>query len=193
MHLIVCLAALCSVAAFDGARADSYTLTWTAPGDDGFTGTAAAYDLRYSRTPITTVTWNSATRVTGMPSPHTAGTREAYTVNGLLSNTTYYFAIRTVDRAGNWSAISNVASNATCPNGCIAFRGNVDGDPFDICDISDLLYLVNFMMGNPRGPAPPCRDEADIDGNGSIDIGDLLYLAEFMYDPNGQMPAPCAR
>ena len=28
------------------------TLNWTAPGDDGSTGTATSYDLRYSTTPI---------------------------------------------------------------------------------------------------------------------------------------------
>ena len=29
----------------------SVTLTWTAPGDDGLTGTAASYDIRYSTVP----------------------------------------------------------------------------------------------------------------------------------------------
>jgi len=193
MHLIAWLAALCFIAAVDEVRADSYTLTWTAPGDDGFTGTAAAYDLRYSTLPITPYNWNSAIHVNGVPAPHAAGTREAYTVYNLASNTRYYFAIRTVDRAGNWSEISNNASNATCPNGCIGFRGNVDGDPYDDCDISDLVFLVNYMMGDPMGPPPPCPQEADVDGSGDINIADLIYLAEFMYDANGQMPAPCSR
>lgn len=32
-------------------------LTWTAPGDDGMSGRAAAYDVRYALSPDTTLTW----------------------------------------------------------------------------------------------------------------------------------------
>ncbi len=193
MLLIVWLAALCFFAAYDEVRADSYTLTWTAPGDDNFTGTAAAYDLRYSTSVISAITWNTAVHVSGVPVPRTAGSRESFTVTGLAPNTTYYFAIRTVDRAGNWSLVSNNATNRVCADGCIGFRGNINNDPYDVCDISDLVYLVQYMMADPRGPAPPCLLEADVDATGTIDVGDLLYLVEYMYDPNGQMPAPCPR
>lgn len=44
------------------------TLTWTAPGDDGSVGTATAYDLRYSTSPITDEAgWLSATSVPSTP------------------------------------------------------------------------------------------------------------------------------
>jgi hypothetical protein len=81
---------------------------WTAPGDDGNVGTATAYDIRMSLSPITLSNWSSATPLNGLPSPGAAGTSQNFEVRGLTRGTTYYFAIRTVDDASNWSGISNV-------------------------------------------------------------------------------------
>jgi hypothetical protein len=87
------------------------TLSWTAPGEDSLTGQAALYDFRYSLQPIPSLAaFNSATRVQGVPPPSPPGTRETFTVSGLVTNSTYYFAIRTADAAGNWSGMSNVWS-----------------------------------------------------------------------------------
>jgi hypothetical protein len=91
-----------------GTGSDSVRLAWTAPGDDGTVGTASAYDLRVSDSPIDAGNWALATPVTGLPAPSAAGTRETFTVTGLTSGTVYYFALRTSDDAGNWSGISNV-------------------------------------------------------------------------------------
>ncbi len=92
---------------------NSVTITWTAPGDDGTTGTATTYDIRYSTATITEANWASATQATGEPSPKAAGQSETFTVSGLSATTTYYFAVKTADEVPNWSAISNVASRAT--------------------------------------------------------------------------------
>ncbi|MGP8323231.1 MAG: FlgD immunoglobulin-like domain containing protein [Methanosarcinaceae archaeon] len=93
--------------------ASSITLTWTAPGDDGTIGTAAAYDIRYSTTNITEANWNSATQVTGETFPQTAGSAETHTVTGLTSETTYYFAVKTTDEVSNESGLSNVGMDTT--------------------------------------------------------------------------------
>lgn len=87
----------------------STTLLWTAPGDDGTSGRAQEYSLRYSTTPIVEATFNAATPVTGLAPPATAGATETATVGGLQPNSVYYFAIKTRDDAGNWSPISNLA------------------------------------------------------------------------------------
>jgi len=97
-----------------GAVTDSSVLvTWTAPGDDGSTGQAAEYDLRYATTTITAGTWGAATAVTGEPAPSAAGSSDSVTVTGLTASTTYYFALKTKDDAGNWSDLSNVPSATT--------------------------------------------------------------------------------
>ena len=91
----------------------SVALSWTAPGDDGATGTATTYDVRYSTSTITAGNWASATQATGEPAPSVAGSAETFTVTGLSESTTYYFAIKTSDEVPNESAISNVPSTAT--------------------------------------------------------------------------------
>lgn len=88
-------------------------LSWTAPGDDGSTGTAAAYDIRYHTAPITENNWNDATQLTNEPVPQAAGTAQTLAVSGLTPGTTYYFAMRAMDEATNVSAISNVWSVTT--------------------------------------------------------------------------------
>jgi len=95
------------------ATSNSITLTWTAPGDDGATGTAALYDLRYSLDSITDANWNLATAASGEDTPQPAGSAESFTVTGLESGTQYYFALKTADEANNWSELSNVVARST--------------------------------------------------------------------------------
>ena len=93
--------------------ATSVQLTWTAPGDDGTTGTAGHYDIRYSTSAITAGNFASATAVTGAPAPAAAGTSQSMTVSGLTPNTPYYFALKTADEVPNWSGLSNVVPATT--------------------------------------------------------------------------------
>ncbi len=88
----------------------SVTLTWTAPGDDGAVGTAAAYDARYSTSTISAGNWSFATPLTGVPAPKPAGSGESFLVSGLPAGNTYFFGIRARDELHNWSEISNVVS-----------------------------------------------------------------------------------
>jgi hypothetical protein len=97
--------------------ATAIQLTWAAPGDDGSTGTATTYDIRYSTAAITAGNFASATAVTGVPTPTAAGTSQSVTVSGLTPNTPYYFAMKTADEVPNWSGISNVVSAPTLPTG----------------------------------------------------------------------------
>lgn len=92
---------------------NSVQLSWTTPGDDSLTGTAAQFDLRYSSSAITASNFASATRWNGTPVPAVSGTRQTTTVTGLQPNTTYWFAIKTADEVPNWSGISNIISRAT--------------------------------------------------------------------------------
>ena len=99
------------------AADSSVTVVWTATGDDGITGTATTYDLRYRTANITgtdTLTWwSGATSVSGMPAPRAAGSTDSMRVRGLSPLTTYYFALRVADEAANWSGFSNLATKTT--------------------------------------------------------------------------------
>ena len=116
-----------ALAAFTPARgaADTIELTWTAPGDDGTTGRAASYELRYAALPIasgdTTGWWSGAPSAGVLPPPLTAGSRERFTVIGLTTGLTYHFVLRSTDDAGNGSAYSNVSvRQAGTPGGALA-------------------------------------------------------------------------
>src|SRR5512137_30856 len=80
--------------AVTGSTTSTISLSWTAPGDDGSTGTAASYDLRYSTATITAANFASATAATGEPTPAAAGSAQTMTVSGLTAGTIYYFALK---------------------------------------------------------------------------------------------------
>jgi phosphodiesterase/alkaline phosphatase D-like protein len=92
---------------------NSVTLSWTTPGDDSLTGTAAQFDIRYSTTAITATNFATATRWTAAPTPASSGTRQTTTITGLSPNTQYWFAIKTADEVPNWAGLSNVITRTT--------------------------------------------------------------------------------
>jgi len=91
---------------------NALVLHWTATGDDGGTGRASSYDIRYSTSPITDANFGLATPVTG-PDPQTAGSAETFEVGGLDFSTTYYFALKALDEYSNPGPLSNVATGTT--------------------------------------------------------------------------------
>lgn len=106
-------------------------------------------------------------------------------VNGKISN------FSTPCLAYEPDTVSTVIS-LTVPTCCIGIRGNVDGDINDQVDISDILYMVDFMFQNPAGPAPVCDIEADVNADTQVDIADLLYMVDYSFsNPAGPAPASC--
>jgi len=98
------LSATCS------AYPDDIVLSWTAPGDDGNSGTASLYVVRYSTVTVSSESdWDGAFDVEGEPTPLVAGSTQTMTVS-LTSEYTYYFAIRACDEAENWGGVSNSPS-----------------------------------------------------------------------------------
>ncbi len=56
-------------------------------------------------------------------------------------------------------------------------------------DITDLVYLVDYMFQG--GPEPPIMCQCDIDGNGvGPDIADLVHLVDYMFQ-GGPPPGDC--
>ncbi|MFK7908182.1 MAG: fibronectin type III domain-containing protein, partial [Chitinophagales bacterium] len=92
---------------------NSIEFQWTAPGDDDMTGTASSYDIRYSTDPIDNNNFDTATPYSNPPTPSISGTTETGLLESLVPNTTYYFAIKTMDLQGNLSSLSNVLTTTT--------------------------------------------------------------------------------
>jgi hypothetical protein len=87
-------------------------LSWTATGDDGNTGRATRYELRYSTAPITAANFGSAA-LASSPDPLSAGNAESTEIGGLAFSTPYYFAIKAFDEFNNAGPISNLATGTT--------------------------------------------------------------------------------
>jgi len=133
--------------------ATTATLTWTAPGDDGATGVAAQYELRWSTTPLGPDNWSGATVATAPP-PGAAGTREVVQVTSLPTGTTCWFGVRTADEGPNWSGLSNVRAATPSAAGGRTWRVTVDG----------------------LGDAPTIQAAVD-----SAQPGDLVLVADGLY------------
>jgi len=88
-------------------------LAWTSSGDDGTSGQASLYDVRYSTAPITEATFSSALQATGAPLPQRPGMPEKIVITGLNPFTDYYFSVKVLDNAGNGSDVSNQATGKT--------------------------------------------------------------------------------
>ncbi|MDP3723357.1 MAG: putative Ig domain-containing protein [Candidatus Omnitrophota bacterium] len=127
---------------------DRMELTWTATGDDDFTGTATKYDIRYATAPMATDDeFQRATTVSDAPTPKPSGSWEKVVVTGLVPGTTYYTAMKVLDNMGNVSSLSNPAS-ATTRSGRIVFSENFESGAPD-WTMSGLWHLSQQRAGSP--------------------------------------------
>ncbi|MDH4039009.1 MAG: DNRLRE domain-containing protein [Candidatus Krumholzibacteria bacterium] len=120
------------------------TLAWTAPGDDGTSGTAKEYDIRESNATITSSNWSTAVKVALAPPPGPAGSLETFTFTGFDTLQVHYFALRTVDDSGNWSSISNNA--VWTPRG-----GSVQYFVEIPCYKDNTMYAESDTLSNAKG------------------------------------------
>ncbi|MDX9856910.1 MAG: LamG-like jellyroll fold domain-containing protein [candidate division Zixibacteria bacterium] len=104
-----------------------------------------------------------------------------------------YFKI--TDEAGNACAdsCSYVWQFTWAPPSCCTDpTGNVNDDPQDQIDLSDLVFLVNHLFLG--GPAPACRGESNINGDPAceVDLTDLIYFVNHLF-LGGPAPRPCVQ
>jgi len=99
------------------SSATSVTLRWTAPGDNYFDGRPDHLEVRYSKNPITSNNFASATLASNIPSPANGGESQQFVIDGLTTNSKYYFALRAFDEVDNAGALSNIAVAHTHSSG----------------------------------------------------------------------------
>ncbi len=88
-------ATITNLMASTGNETGSIMLSWTAPGDDGNSGTAYSYIVRHSSSAITNeVEWNAAINVPNPPAPLPAGSSQSMLVTGLNPGQRYYLRSR---------------------------------------------------------------------------------------------------
>jgi hypothetical protein len=62
-----------------------------------------------------------------------------------------------------------------------------DTDSNGLVNVSDVVYLINYIFGG--GPAPLPLESGDVDCNGVVNIPDAVYLIAYIF---GGGPEPCA-
>lgn len=91
----------------EAATHTSIALSFTAVGDDGMSGSAAAYEIRWSMAPIAGEAEFLAATAASSPVPLPPGTAEEIVVGGLEPETAYHVRVRARDAAGNVGALSD--------------------------------------------------------------------------------------
>jgi hypothetical protein len=102
---------------------DTRLLAWTAPGDDGYSGQASEFDVRYfTQTQLDQKGWtpeqaladhfDQAMQLRNEPFPSPAGAVEQWFLPRLDVSEIYFFALVTKDETGRTSKVSNVAGPA---------------------------------------------------------------------------------
>lgn len=174
--LVLCLAAVLSLW-MRPSFAGQVTLRWTAPGDDGMSGQAAYYDIRYATFPLNASTWNLATIVPNPPAPVAPGQPQEKSIGGLLPTVEYHFAVKTADENFNWSAISNVAKRTVPANEYNRGDVNLNAIPYEVGDV--VTFVDFFSHGLSAFTIAPAEQiaQTDVTADGSaLTVSDLTYL-----------------
>ncbi|RJS25913.1 hypothetical protein DRW03_05440 [Corallococcus sp. H22C18031201] len=173
--------------------ATSIKVSWTATGDDGNLGIAQSYDLRYATSPLSEATFASATPVSGVPAPQAPGSAESVNVTGLVAETTYYFALRVVDGAGNGSALA--FASAMTGNPCTNFTCS---PPSPACGSDGVSRVTYASACEVQGGVPVCVNtptsnvcpgaggvcSAGACGTASSAAAGELVISEVMHSPS---------
>jgi uncharacterized repeat protein (TIGR01451 family) len=95
-------------AAPSNLRADGSDIRWNAPGDDGVSGRATLYEIRFSDNDLTNPAEFARSLVVAAPQPSNALTPEEMLFNGFYGHSSGYIGIRAIDEVGNAGPVAQV-------------------------------------------------------------------------------------
>ncbi len=146
-----------ALSAQPGATVGSVKLNWTSTGDDGMTGTAAFYAIKYGLAPIIAeADWTNALDVSFAPTnqtppvPLVSGSAQTMAVQNLTPGVAYFWAIRATDHNSNRSVLSN-SPLAVAFSGCVAGLGDGEGTaivaPSSLPTSTDTPLTITYTVG----------------------------------------------
>ncbi|MCB2229182.1 S8 family serine peptidase [bacterium] len=93
---------------------------------------------------------------------------------------TYYWRVKAHDSAG-WYSDYSVAKSFTYQNYVCGDVNQSNQAP----DLSDLIYLVNYLFLG--GPAPTNPSAADVNCDGGVDLSDVITLVNYLFLGSGEL------
>lgn len=173
--------AISDLAGVNGPLPGEISLSWTAQGPHGSTGTTllgqyAVFTATYGAAPAST-----SAAVVFATSSVTGGDLQFYRVTGLTSGVTYFLSVAMANTDGTWSAFSNVASTTATPAPSNSILGHVVNAStqgitavrLDAFDSTGLLVATAFTLA---------------DGSGTFSVNGLTpgnYKVEASWTANG--------
>ncbi|MBN2226703.1 MAG: C10 family peptidase [candidate division Zixibacteria bacterium] len=65
--------------------------------------------------------------------------------------------------------------------------GDANGD--ENVNLLDILFVISYLYGTPKGPAPDPIESADVNADDSVNLLDVLYVIDYLYGtPQGPEP-----
>ncbi len=162
--------------------AGSFTLPWLLIGKSGY-GPIRLDSLRFGHTPTSELYSLSGLPYTYPVAPWVDSLQLLWNPSseGTLLDTARIYH--------NDSTIANpllmiITGKVSC---CEGVTGNLD--LFGSVDISDLSFLISYLVSLPR-PDLPCFSEADINKSLAIDLTDLSIMIAYLTGPPGSVVLP---
>ena len=138
--------AVTDLQAIPGPEPGTIQITFTYPGDDGYSGSAVTPIVKYQlggNALDTNAEWNAATQYTGDIPIEVAGTPGSVVMSGLQVGTNHHLNIRFQDENGNMSPLSNAVNNRPWN------EFNFSGNDFN---------FINFVSSYPGVPPIGVQD-----------------------------------
>ena len=143
------------------------------PGDQGYTCSPDTFKFRWSKT-SSNLSYvlqyaQDADFTTGVV---TVGPFTDTSYSASLSWGTYYWHVKSINLCGNESAYQG------SPFSINVFKiGDASGD--GTVDVSDVIYLINYLYQS--GPVPVPLESANVSGDEIVDISDAIFLLNYLF------------
>ncbi|MBD3185135.1 PKD domain-containing protein [Candidatus Poribacteria bacterium] len=135
-------ASITNLSASTGVNEGEVLLTWIAPGDDMYLGTATGYVVKYSSQPITNQTeFDNADTYSQSWMPKSSGEGEEHTITGLLGGKNYYFAVEAYDDSTLQASISNNPVYAVTADRTPPYAAGHNPEPSSIVSVDVNIYI----------------------------------------------------
>jgi hypothetical protein len=108
--------AIADLAAVTSSGGGSLALSWSSPGEDGYTGNLFGGHIYVAPELSSAAVFSPSASQVSFTTSAAPGSAQAFQISNLVGNATYYIALFAQDMGGGMSSLSNLATAYTLPN-----------------------------------------------------------------------------